>query len=82
MTTDVTTATAEGGIGPYDYEWTRTDGGPGTVVATAPNGQATAFELQTTIGPQPLETTWQVKATDSRGFDAFATVTATFTLTT
>jgi hypothetical protein len=75
VTTDSTTATPLGGLGPYSYSWARV--GAGTAVATAPTSATTAFQRTLGTGDDVTET-WRVTVTDGLGGTATYDVLATF----
>ena len=74
--TRIVTATPAGGVAPYAYAWTRTDGGSHAWTIGAPSSASTAFS--TTVAPNAEQTaTFICTVTDATGATAVsAAVTA------
>ena len=69
ITSNIDTATASGGTGPYTYAWTYVSGSSFTI--TAPSTAATAFSTTLTAS-QYKNGTYRCTATDSLGATAAA----------
>lgn len=67
VVTEVIAATPTGGVAPYSYLWTRTDGGGGTWDIIFPTAQETSFRANDVAGGDSLLATFKVTVTDSRG---------------
>lgn len=82
ITTNSTTVTPAGGVGPYTHAWTRLAfSGAGDCAATAPNAASTAFTFSQVV-PGTAAATWRCTVTDTAtGFTAVADVYATATAT-
>lgn len=63
-TSNTVTVTAQGGLAPYTYAWTKTDGD--TVTVTAPTSNATAF-TETEPPGVTFYATYRCTVTDSTG---------------
>ncbi len=79
ITTDATTVTAEGGVAPYTYQWTKLTSNTVDSEATSPTSNVTGFRATSGIGPGEQETeVWQCRVEDSLGAFALVNVSATF----
>lgn len=75
ITTDPTTATPDGGRGPFTHSWTLLSGGPATAIT--PSMATTTFRATPGVD-ETILATFRVTTTDDAGQVATADVDATF----
>lgn len=75
VTTNLCTATPLGGVAPYTYLWTKTEGSDDWI-ALASLGQSTAFRCSEVPAGESGIATFEVTVTDSRGRTGTASVGA------
>jgi hypothetical protein len=75
LTTDTTTATPTGGVGPYTYAWTKVSGA--TLTVTASTSATTAFQATGLAVGEARDATYRCTVTDSTAATATADVLIT-----
>jgi hypothetical protein len=75
LTTDTTTATPTGGVGPYTYAWTNVSGA--TLTVTASTSATTAFQATGLAVGEARDATYRCTVTDSTAATATADVLIT-----